>query len=82
VGTLTHEQKKLHDSEEKAWTRIEEQLPRVWGPNQKIFQRHIPRKMVFSRAAGEGIAYVKDDDGDVKAWMKSLGGEIRQRAGI
>ena len=47
VGTLTHEQKKLHKSEENARTRIAEQLPDVWGPNQIIFERHIPRKMAF-----------------------------------
>jgi len=80
VGLLTHQQHGLHETEERAKVRILEQLPQVWGPNQIIFNRHIPRRMEFSRAAGEGIAYL-NGTGEVREWMNTLGGEIRVRIG-
>lgn len=80
VGLLTHQQHGLHVTEERAKIRILEQLPQVWSPNQIFFDRHIPRRMEFSRAAGEGIAYL-NGSGEVREWMNTLGGEISIRIG-
>lgn len=74
VGMLTATQGPLSTMAQNARNTASDQVKRVWGPNFHFFGRHIPRRAAIASAAGEDIAYLRDDE--VKGWFDQLGTEI------
>jgi cellulose biosynthesis protein BcsQ len=74
VGTLTYQQGKLNGREQEAKNVAVAQVEKTWGPNHYFFKRHIPRKEAIADAAGDGLAYSKDDT--VRNWFNELGEEV------
>jgi cellulose biosynthesis protein BcsQ len=80
VGTLTYQQGQLNDREQQALSVAIGQVHKTWGPNHHFFKRHIPRKEAIADAAGESLAYFKNDT--VKKWFDELGREILARLNL
>jgi chromosome partitioning protein len=74
VGTLTYHQGGLNNREQEAKNVAVAQVEKTWGPNHHFFKRHIPRREAIADAAGESLAYLKDDT--VKKWFDELGQEV------
>jgi chromosome partitioning protein len=72
VGTMTQNQKNLHEWEKAAVDRVQSEMP--WTPKKNVFARHIPQKAAVSRAAGRNFAYHADEE--VRGWFEALGAEI------
>ena len=81
VGTITQQQNRLHPKEQEAWDTIERQARRIWFSSPHIFERFIPRRIAFSKAAGQSVAYF-DNEGDVRELVGTLGIEVRRRIGL
>ncbi len=77
VGTMTQQQHRLSAVEANALELIRGQLEKVWPQNPHTFNRHIPQKAAFARAAGQTIAYLEDKE--IRQFIHELGQEIRSR---
>ncbi len=77
VGTMTQQQGKLSTDEEHALQLIRQQIGEVWPQNPYIYERHIPQRAAFVRAAGLNIAYLGDRE--VRGLINELGRELRSR---
>src|SRR5215510_9399120 len=77
VGTLTQRQDALVPREQNARNMARDQVAQVWGANFHVFERHIPRKSTIAEAAGEDIAYYRDQI--VRGGFDARGGEIAAR---
>jgi chromosome partitioning protein len=77
IGMMTRQQSRLSADEESAFDLIQQQVAAVWPQNPHIYNRHIPNRAAFTRAAGRTIAYLEDDD--VRQMVNELGQEIRAR---
>jgi len=80
VGTLTYQQGGLNSREQQALNVAIAQVQKTWGPNHYFFKRHIPRKEAIADAAGESLAYFKNDT--VKKWFDELGQEVLGRLNL
>ena len=77
VGTLTHRQDSLVPREQNARNMAKDQIARAWGPNHYVFERHIPRRSAIAEAAGNDIAFYRDET--ARALFAALGAEIAGR---
>jgi chromosome partitioning protein len=80
VGTLTYQQGGLNNREQQAKNIAAAEVQKTWGPNHYFFDRHIPRKSAIADAAGESLAYFKNDT--VKKWFDELGQEMLGRLSL
>jgi hypothetical protein len=78
VGTITDKdtlQRREKNAQEIAFRQAKE----AWGGNPAVFLRHIPRRAAIQHAAGDTLAYLKDDD--VQDLFDRLGIEITDSMG-
>jgi chromosome partitioning protein len=80
VGMLTYQQGRLSVREENAKRAAMRQVATAWSANHYFFERHIPRKAYITEAAGQDLAYFRDET--VKEWFDALGTEIGNRLGL
>jgi chromosome partitioning protein len=76
VGMLS-QRSDLVVREENAKRTAMNQVMQTWGPNYYFFERHIPRRAAIAAAAGEDLAYIRDET--VRSWFDALGEEISSR---
>jgi cellulose biosynthesis protein BcsQ len=78
VGVIT-DRDVLRSREKTARNLVEEEVRMSWGGNPTILERHIPRRAAIQHAAGDAIAYLRDDD--VRNLFSRLGREISGELG-